>query len=68
MRIAEEIVTDVVKALCSAEKKGCDLERTLQNIVGEYGWDRADKVFLQRAQDILKEFGPLLVEKKLLSQ
>jgi hypothetical protein len=34
---------------------------------GEFGWEKADKVFLQRAQDLLKEFGPILVERKLLS-
>jgi hypothetical protein len=38
-----------------------------KHVGGEYGWEKADKVFLQRAQDLLKEFGPIMVERKLLS-
>ncbi|KAI9867917.1 MAG: hypothetical protein M1813_007739 [Trichoglossum hirsutum] len=37
-RTEQDIVGDVLNILCNAEKNGRDLERTLQNTVGEYGW------------------------------
>lgn len=37
-RSAQDIATEVIDALYSAEKNGRDLVKTLDNIVGEYGW------------------------------
>ena len=34
---------------------------------GEFAWKQLDKAFVQRAQDLLVEFGPLMVEKGLLA-
>lgn len=38
VRSAQDIATEVIDALYSAEKNGRDLVKTLDNIVGEYGW------------------------------
>ena len=37
-RNAQDIATDIVNALYSAEKHGDGLQRALDDIVGEYGW------------------------------
>ncbi|KAF1977753.1 hypothetical protein BU23DRAFT_273008 [Bimuria novae-zelandiae CBS 107.79] len=37
-RTTEEVAAQVVNAIINAEKGGADLKRTLDNIVGEYGW------------------------------
>jgi hypothetical protein len=38
-----------------------------RHIGGEGSWAKLDIPFVQRAQDLLKEFGPIMVEKGLLS-
>lgn len=39
-----------------------------QYIGSDYAWEKmTDKPYVKRAQDLLREFGPLLVEKKMLA-
>src|SRR5438552_2890561 len=59
-RSAQDIATDVVNALLSAEKKDRDLERTLQNIVGEYGWtENIAKAILNALEAVIKQAAPM---------
>ena len=59
-RSTQAIATDVMNALLSAEKKGRDLERTLQNIVGEYGWtENIAKAILDALEKVLKNAAPM---------
>jgi hypothetical protein len=63
-RTAEQVGSQVVQAILSAEKGGPSLTRTLNNIVGEYGWTErvASWVLakLERAlNDTAKLQGPL---------
>ena len=37
-------------------------------IGGENGWQMTDKAFLQKAQDLLNKYGPLMVQEELLSE
>jgi hypothetical protein len=37
-RTAQDVATEVINTLYSAEKKGRDLEQAINNIVTEYGW------------------------------
>ena len=45
------------------------MERSTPGVAigGETGWENANKEILQRAQDLLKEFGEIMVEKGQLS-
>jgi hypothetical protein len=54
-RTAQTIATDVLNVLCTAEKNGRDLKRTLQDIVGEYGWtEKIATAILNGLEKILK--------------
>lgn len=46
---AQDIATEVINTLYSAEKKGRDLEQTLNNIVTEYGWTESIGVAILNA-------------------
>ncbi|KAH0559347.1 hypothetical protein GP486_004135 [Trichoglossum hirsutum] len=51
----QDIAGDVLNALRSAEKSGSDLERTLKNIVGEYGWtENIAKAILNGLENMIK--------------
>lgn len=63
-RTAEEIATDVVQAILNAEKGAKELSKTLDNIVGEYGWtEKIAEWTLAKLQQALQEvskLGPVL--------
>jgi ElaB/YqjD/DUF883 family membrane-anchored ribosome-binding protein len=66
LRTAEEMAEQVVQAMLSAEKGGKELRRTLDAIVGEYGWtEKVAEWTLARLEDALREvskLGPVLKE------
>ena len=50
------IATDVLKALFNAEKGGQDLKKSVQDIVGEYGWtENIAEAILYGLADALKK-------------
>lgn len=65
-RTAEEIASEVVYAIVNAEKGGKELQKTLENIVGEYGWtEKVAEWTLAKLEQALKEaskLGPVLKE------
>ncbi|RYO84626.1 hypothetical protein DL766_000705 [Monosporascus sp. MC13-8B] len=57
---AEDFATDIVNALYNAEKAGHNLERTLQNVVGECGWtENIAAAVLRCLENALKEGAPM---------
>jgi hypothetical protein len=63
-RTAEDIAGEVIQAILNAEKDGKHLRRTLDNIVGEYGWtEKVAEWTLAKLEEALKEaskLGPAL--------
>jgi hypothetical protein len=50
------VIADVLQALLSAEKGALDLKKTVQDIIGEYGWtENIVKVILGGLEDALKK-------------
>lgn len=53
---AQQIADDVVQAILTAEKGGKHLQKTLDNIVGEYGWtEKIAQWTLAKLEQALKE-------------
>jgi hypothetical protein len=65
-RTAEEIADEVTEAILNAEKGGEQLRRTLDTIVGEYGWtEKVAEWTLAKLEQALNEaskLGPALKE------
>jgi hypothetical protein len=54
-RTAQDIAKDVITILRTTEKRGRELERALQNAVGEYGWtENIAKAILGGLENVIK--------------
>ncbi|PSN69063.1 hypothetical protein BS50DRAFT_572248 [Corynespora cassiicola Philippines] len=59
-RSSEAVAKDVIQAIIGAEKGGKDLQRTLDRIVGEYGWtEKVAEWTLAKLEAALKETSKL---------
>lgn len=65
-RSVQDIATEIIDTLYSAEKNGRDLVKTLDNIVGEYGWvENIGAAILNGLESALRKgvaMGPVMKE------